>query len=115
MYTFQAMLADSSTCPVALPTATVTYAVSMLMANGEVESGNELDFPYTGDFVRSSESSSVWMSWERVPGESLTVTLKNGSRADLKQISAYAEENLTLIVQLNACLTKSWASTARIR
>lgn len=105
VYTFQAALADGSACPVALPTATVTYAMPMLMANGEVESGNELDFPYTGDFVRSSESSSVWMSWERVPGESLTVTLKSGSRADLKQISAYAEENLTLIVQPNAFLT----------
>ncbi len=105
VYTFQAALADGSACPVALPTATVTYAMPMLMANGEVESGNELDFPYTGDFVRSSESYSVWMSWERVPGESLTVTLKSGSCADLKQISAYAEEKLTLIVQPNALLT----------
>ena len=37
-YTFQAALADGSACPVALPTATVTYSMPqlMLMANGEV-------------------------------------------------------------------------------
>ena len=106
-YTFQAALADGSVCPVALPTATVTYAMPplTLMANGETESGDERDFPYIGDFVRSSESSSMWLSWERVPGESLTVTVKSGSDVILTRLSAYAEKNLTLIVQPNADLT----------
>ncbi len=106
-YTFQAALADGSACPVALPTATVTYAMPqlVLMANGETESGDQTDFPYMGDFVRSSESSSMWLSWERVPGESLTVTVKSGSDVILTELSAYEEENLTLIVQPNADLT----------
>ena len=62
--------------------------------------------PMRGDFVRSGESASMWLSWERrVPGESLTVTVKSGSDVILTRLSAYAETNLTLIVQPNADLT----------
>ena len=38
-YTFQAALADGSACPVALPTATVTYAMPPAHAHGQWRDG----------------------------------------------------------------------------
>lgn len=66
-YTFQAALADGSACPVALPTATVTYAMPqlMLMANGEVQTGMADTCPYEG--------FNGPLTWEMVEGEYLTI------------------------------------------
>ena len=45
------------------------------------------------------------MGLERVPGESLTAAVKSGYNVTLKKLSAYAEKNLTLIVERTARLT----------
>ena len=70
-YTFQAALADGSACPVALPTATVTYAMPqlMLMANGEVQTGMADTCPYEG-FMGP-------LTWEMVEGEYLTIMVSS--------------------------------------
>ena len=70
-YTFQAALADGSACPVALPTATVTYAMPqlMLMANGEVQTGMANTCPYEG-FMGP-------LTWEMVEGEYLTIMVSS--------------------------------------
>ena len=93
-YTFQAALADGSACPVALPTATVTYAMPqlMLMANGEVQTGMADTCPYEG--------FNGPLTWEMVEGEYLTIMVSSPNTLYLeREDNRFSGMELTINVE----------------
>lgn len=91
-YTFQAALADGSACPVALPTATVTYAMPQLMANGEVQTGMADSCPYKG--------FNGPLTWEMVEGEYLTIMVSSPNTLYLeREDNRFSGMELTINVE----------------